>query len=79
MRIKIGTQMDERIFHALKVAAAHEKRPVGELLQEAAAEYIARRRPRRGKNGLQRFLESPPVQVSDEAFREIMQADYYDQ
>jgi hypothetical protein len=79
MKIKIGTQMDERIFRALKVAAAREKRPVSELLQEAAAEYVARRRAPAGKSGLRKFLESPPLEVSDAAFRAIMEADPYEQ
>jgi hypothetical protein len=78
-KIKIGTQMDERIFRSLKVTAARENKPIGILLEEAVAEYITRHRPRPGKSGLRRFLDSPRAQISDESFRQILQADYYEQ
>jgi hypothetical protein len=31
------------------------------------------------KSGLRRFLEQPPMNVSDEAFQEILDADFFDQ
>jgi hypothetical protein len=79
VKVKIGTQMDERIFRALKVAAAKENRPLSSLLEEAAADYVARHRGRSGKNGLQKFLEGPTFPISEDAFRQIMEADPYDQ
>lgn len=71
--------MDERLFRTLKVTAARENKPIGRLLEEAVAEYIVRHRPGPPKNGLRQFLDSAPAQISDELFRQILQADYHEQ
>jgi hypothetical protein len=78
MKIKIGTQMDERIFRALKVAAARENKSIGLLLEEAVSDYIARHRSAKAKTGLRRFLDTPPARVSPAVFQEILRADPYD-
>jgi hypothetical protein len=78
-KIKIGTQMDERLFRTLKITAARENKPIGLLLEEAVAEYISSHRNEAAKNGLRRFLDTPPTHISDDVFRQILQADYYEQ
>lgn len=75
-KIKVGTQIEENIYQQLKLTAARERRPVGELLQDAVTFYLRRQR----KSGLARLLErAPAFVVSDSDHREIMDADYYDQ
>ena len=70
--------MDEAVFNRLKMASARERRPVADVLQEAAVEYLAR--PRHGTaGGLSRLLESASFRVTEKQFRESMEADYWDQ
>ena len=80
MKIKIGTQLEEEIYQDLKVAAAREKRPINEVIQEAIASYLQKQaQPRGKKSGLARLLESPPMNISDEQFRETMETALGDQ
>ncbi len=74
-KIKVGTQIEEEVYQQLKLAAARERRPVGELVQDAVTIYLRRQR----KSGLARLLEREPFKVSDEQFREVMEADFFDQ
>lgn len=75
-KIKVGTQIEEEIYQQLKLVAARERRPVGELVQDAVTFYLRRQR----KSGLARLLErSSPFAVSDAEHREIMDGDFYDQ
>ena len=80
MKIKIGTQLEEEVFRDLKVVAARENKPISELIQVAVVTYLHRQnQPSAEKSGLRRFLERPPLQISDEQFQETLDADYYDQ
>ena len=36
MKAKIGTQLEDEVFQALKLAAAQERRPISEVIQVAA-------------------------------------------
>jgi hypothetical protein len=75
-KIKVGTQIEEDIYQQLKLAAARERRPLGELVQDAVTVYLRRQR----KTGLARLLDREPAfKVSEEEHREIMEADFYDQ
>lgn len=75
-KIKVGTQIEEGIYQQLKLAAARERRPVGELVQDAVTLYLRRQR----KSGLARLLERGPVfTITDEQFRESMESDHFDQ
>ena len=80
MKIKVGTQIEKEIYQSLKVVAAQERKPVGDVIQEAVADYLKRAQaPRQQKSGLARLLEREQFRISDEAHREIMEADFYDQ
>jgi hypothetical protein len=80
MKIKIGTQLEEEIYQRLKVAAARERRAIGDMIQAAVADYLQRHGSERGKkSGLARLLDSPPLEVTDEQFRETMEADFWEQ
>lgn len=80
MKIKLGTQLEEEVYRNLKVAAAREKRAIGDVIQEAVATYLQQQsHPRGRKSGLARLLESPPLVLSNEQFRETMEADFFDQ
>jgi hypothetical protein len=80
MKIKLGTQMEEKVYRNLKVAAARENRAIGDVIQEAVAVYLQQQSPSRGlKSGLARLLESPPLALSDSQFRDTMEVDFFDQ
>jgi len=80
MKVKVGTQLEDTVYEQLKVAAAKEKRPIGEIVQDALADYLQRQKRRPAlKLGLQRLLESDPLNITSEQLRESMEADFYDQ
>jgi predicted transcriptional regulator len=80
MKVKVGTQLEDEVFRELKMTALQEKRAVGELIQSAVCDYLNRKKRTAGhRSGLRRFLDSPAFKLTDEQFRETMQADYYDQ
>ena len=80
MKRKIGTQLEEELYQNLKVAAAQERRPISDLVQVAVSDYLNRKKHKSGhRSGLRRFLDSPAFKLSDQQFRETMEADFYDQ
>ena len=80
MKIKIGTQIEDEVYQDLKIAAAREKRAISEIIQNAVTDYLQRKRRKAPhRSGLLRFLESPAFKITDEQFRETMEADFYDQ
>lgn len=79
MKVKIGTQMDERLFRSLKLAAARQNRPLSTLVEEAVAEYLSRPAGKGGFDGMRRFLSRKPLRLSSESLGEILRADFYDQ
>lgn len=80
MKIKIGTQIEENVYRSLKVAAAREKRAIGEVIQSAVASYLQRRATSSGKtSGLNRLLEPDPIKLKTNRFRRTMEIDFFDQ
>lgn len=80
MKRKIGTQVDEELFDAVKILAARERRPIGEIVESALSDYVERSKEKSPvKSGLRRFLEAPDFSLTDEQFRETMEADFYNQ
>ncbi len=80
MKIKIGTQLEEEVYQDLKIAAARERRTIGDVIQHAVTDYLqGKRRKAPHRSGLLRFLESPAFKITDAQFRETMDADFYDQ
>jgi hypothetical protein len=80
MKIKIGTQIEEDVYYELKVAAARERRAVGEVIQEAIAAYLQQRALPGGRTaGLARLLEADPLRPTPQQIRESMDADFFDQ
>ena len=80
MKIKVGTQLDEQVYNDLKMAAAKERRAVSELMQTAVCDYLNKNKRKSGqRSGLKRFLDSPAFKLTDEQFRQTMEADFYDQ
>ena len=80
MKVKVGTQLEDEVYHKLKRRAAEERVPISELLQNAVMEYL--QQPKRRtlpKSGLQRLLAREPFKLTPEQFRESMEADFYDQ
>jgi len=80
MKVKVGTQLEDEVYHQLKHRAAEERLPISEVVQTAVVDYL--QRPKRGtlpKSGLQRFLEREPFKLTPDQFRETMEADFYDQ
>ena len=37
MKIKFGTQLDDRVYEQLKITAARERRPIAEIVEELDA------------------------------------------
>jgi predicted CopG family antitoxin len=74
-KIKVGTQIEEEVYQQLKLAATRERRPVGEVIQDAVTGYLRGQR----KSGLSRLLSREPLKLSEAQFRESMETDYYDQ
>jgi hypothetical protein len=80
MKRKIGTQLEDAVYQDLKLAAAQERRPISEVLQVAVTDYLNQRKRKSGhRSGLKRLLASPAFNLTDEQFRETMDADFYDQ
>lgn len=80
MKRKIGTVVDDALYQDVKMLAAQERRRIAEVVRRALSDYVKRRkRVRRGKTGLARLLERDPLKVTDEQFREVMEADFFDQ
>ncbi len=79
MKVKVGTQLEEDVLRKLKVRAASEKKPMGEIIQEAVVNYLKDdRKTVERRKALLRILDNP-VRLPDEAYRELVDADYYDQ
>jgi hypothetical protein len=72
--------LEDEVYRALKTAAAQEKRPVSDLVQAAVCDYLNKKKRKSGhRSGLRRFLDSPAFNLTDEQFRDTMEADVYDQ
>lgn len=72
--------MEDAVYQDLKLAAAQERRPISEVLQVAVTDYLNQRKRKSGhRSGLKRLLASPAFNLTDEQFRETMDADFYDQ
>lgn len=80
MKRKIGTQLEDEVYRELKMAAAQERRAISELIEVAISDYLKRKKRRPGhRSGLRRFLESPTFKLTEEQFRQTMDADFYEQ
>jgi hypothetical protein len=80
MKVKIGTQLEDQVYQDLKIAAAQERRPISEVIQVAVTDYLNQKKRKSGhRSGLKRLLASPAFKLTDEQFRETMEADFYDQ
>ncbi len=80
MKRKIGTQLEDEVYQDLKMAAAQERRPISEVIQVAVTDYLNQKKRKSGyRSGLKRLLASPAFNLTDEQFRETMEADFYDQ
>ena len=78
MKIKVGTQLKEETYRSLKIAAAQEKRAIGEIIQEAVEDYLQQHKEP-GLFGLARLLEPDPLPLTSRQLRESMKADFFDQ
>jgi hypothetical protein len=79
MKRKIGTQLEEEVYHELKRRAAEERLPISEVIQTAVMDYLHRPKRSSSKAGLRRFLDREPFKLTPEQLRETMEADFYDQ
>jgi len=80
MKVKFGTQLEDEIYNQLRVAAAKENRPIGEIVQSALADYLQKQSgPQGRKSGLARLLEADPLRISPQQLRESMEADFWEQ
>jgi hypothetical protein len=78
MKVKIGTQMEDEIPPPLKNRAASERKPLGEIIQETVVRSLNDdRKTVARRQSLLRILDNP-CRLSDETFRDLMEADPYD-
>ncbi|MGO9202690.1 MAG: hypothetical protein ACLQM8_19380 [Limisphaerales bacterium] len=80
MKGKIGTQLEEGVYRQLKMLAAQERHTISDLVRTAVSGYLIRKKHKSGhRHGLKRLLARPAFKLTDEQFRESMEADFYDQ
>ncbi|MGO9202689.1 MAG: hypothetical protein ACLQM8_19375 [Limisphaerales bacterium] len=80
MKRKIGTVVDDNLYHDVKLLAAQERRRISEVVQLALHDYVQRSRSRVGDRvGLARLLEPDPLKLTPEQFKASMEADFFDQ
>lgn len=80
MKVKFGTQLDGSVYDELKLAAARERRPIGEIVQNALAQYLHQGRPgHTRRSAFDRLMERDPLNITSEQFRESMEEDFFDQ
>ena len=79
-KVKVGTQLTKATLRRAKMVAAQESKPLSEVFEEAIGMYVTSRLdPSPGEPGLERFLSSPPTNLSWDETRRIMDLDYFDQ
>lgn len=78
-KIKIGTQMDPKLYQRLKIAAARSRHSIAEVIETAVREFLHGEKTRQKTFGLKEFLTSDPLKLTRQEFRQSMEADFYDQ
>lgn len=78
-KIKVGTVLDAGTYGSLKQVAAKQHRPVSDLIGLAISQFLQESpdEANRRRNTLR--LLTGGLRVSDAAFREILELDYYEQ
>ncbi len=61
MKQKVGTVLDEKVFTAIKVIAAKEKRRLSDIIEEALIQYMKRKRGKTVERTKGAILASPDV------------------
>lgn len=80
MKIKVGTQVQRETYQNLKIAAARERRPISDIIQEAIEDYLQQRsQTHKRARGLARLLEPDPLRLTSKQMRESLNADFFDQ
>lgn len=80
MKTKIGTVIDETIFHRLRVHAARSGRNVSDIIEESISAYLALHAGSAGERlaSFERFT-ARPFSLSREQFDAILAEDCLDQ
>jgi hypothetical protein len=79
-KIKVGTQLTDSTLRRAKMLAARERKSLSDVIEDAIRIYVATRLDRSSDEpGLERFLSSPPHDLSWKETQEIMELDYFDQ
>jgi hypothetical protein len=80
MKRQIGTIVDDRLYHDVKLLATHERRRIADVVQIALNDYVQRAKRRNPlQSGLTRFLDAPDFNLTNEQFRESMELDVFEQ
>jgi len=77
---KVGTILDESVIRIIKERALREGKTMSDIIQEAVVEYAVKEDIglKERREALKSFLSSP-FKISDEQFRESLDADIYEQ
>jgi hypothetical protein len=80
MKVKIGAQLEDEVYHELKMVAARQRRSISDVIQLALTDYFHQSRgSSQHRAGLKRMLDRAPLKVTEEQFHEALELDYFDQ
>jgi hypothetical protein len=79
-KIKVGTQLTSATLQRAKMLAAQESKSLSDIIEDAIRMYVTSRLDRPSDEpGIERFLSSPPHNLTWDETREILELDYFDQ
>lgn len=78
-KIKVGTVLDSATYSSLKQAAAKQHRRVSDLLGLAIFQFLQEPPENADRRHNTLRLLQGGIRLSNEAFREVMELDYYEQ
>ena len=79
MKQKLGTVIEADVLRRAKRRGADEGRPLSELILDAVDRYLVAGMPSADRReAAYRLFCEQPMRISDEDFREILEADVWD-
>jgi len=78
MKQRVSLRLDAEILQLAKQRAAEERRPLGELIQEALMKYLGKQAatPEERQKAFELFCEQP-MRLSGKQFRKVLQEEVW--
>ena len=78
MKQRVSLRLDAEILQLAKQRAAEERRPLGELIQEALMKYLGKQAatPEERQKAFELFCERP-MRLSGKQFRKVLQEEVW--